>query len=85
MNLLDMRVRDFLEEYCTVENLECGGIYGVAKYEDVESVYKEYDFPEDDLSFCAEPIIPDTIDLEEDPLDKDALHRICECIGVDKK
>ena len=40
--LLDKPLREVLEEYCIVHNLECGGYYGIFKVSDIERIFNEY-------------------------------------------
>ena len=44
--LLDLTLREVLENYCTVCNLECGYYYGVFKKDDIDELYEHYNVEE---------------------------------------
>ena len=85
--LLDLTLREILENYCIVRNLECCFIYGVFKNEDIDRIFNEYniekDYPE---AFNVENLIHDEVVLNyEDIKDYDALLRIMDNLGKKKK
>ena len=88
-DLLDLTLREILDEYCVVHNLECGFFYGIFKWADVNRIYNEYnvdsDYPE---AFCPESVIvSDELidDCDNDVKDYDKLIRIMENLGITKK
>lgn len=87
-DLMDLTLREILENYVVVQNLECGYYYGIFKQEDVDQIYEEYnidkDYPE---AFSPEGLVSDEIIVDYDaPVrDYDTLVRIMENLGVSKK
>ena len=87
-DLLDLTLREILEKYCIVQNLECGYIYGVFKQDDVERIYEEYNVEEEyPEAFGVDNMISDEIlvSYDEDIRDYATLIRIMENLGVNKK
>lgn len=79
-DLLDMTIRDLLEEYCVLFSPECGYYYGLATIEDAQKVFEDYlkDCSEHP-SFSAEPIIPIDMEFEDSKiLSLDDLEHILE-------
>ena len=85
--LLDMTLREVLENYCLVFNPECCFYYGIFKIKDIDKLYKEYNIEEDyPEAFCPESMITDeVIDLDEPVRDYDVLLRIMDNLGISKK
>ena len=44
---MDLTLREVLENYVVLHNLECGYYYGLAKADDVEKLFKKYNIEED--------------------------------------
>lgn len=83
-NLLDLTLREILEEYCTIHNLECGGYYGVFQQNDVEQIFKEYNIDEYPEAVHCEPLVDDEI-IDLTVKGRDSLIRIMENLGINKK
>lgn len=71
-DLLDLPLREVLENYVCVRNLECGYFYGIFKNEDIEKIFKNYniekDYPE---AFNVENLIDDELVVAYDEPIKD--------------
>ena len=82
-NLLDLTVRELLDEYGLMYSPECDYKYGVIEYNDAERLYKEYDL-DDCPSVCVEELIdPELVDLT--PLTYEELECLMENLGVNKR
>ena len=87
-DLLDKPLREILENYVVLHNLECGGYYGLAKADDVEELFKNYnietDYPE---AFNVESIIQDEVltDYGEAIVDYSKMETIMNNLGISKK
>mgnify|MGYP006896772607 CR=1 FL=1 len=84
--LLDMKLRDVLDEFCIVFSPECDWFYGIGRWDDVSAMYDEYDL-EDEVCFDGDFLIQYALDIDEeaDVLDLDHMRRILDCIGIEKK
>lgn len=85
--ILDLPLREILENYCTVCNLECGYYYGVFKIEDIDEIFEHYNVNEYEEAFQVEDLIHcDVIGTYQDEVrDYNTLVRIMENLGVSKK
>ena len=86
-DLLDMSLREVLEKYCMVDNLECGYVYGVAEYDLVEDLYNEYDIESYAEAFSVDGLISDEVivSYDDEVLGRDKLERILKNLGIQKK
>ena len=85
-DLLDLTLREILEQYCTVINLECGFHYGIFKQDDVEKIIEEYNINEYPEGFHVDSLIPSEIlDLCEEVKEYGSLVKIVNNLGVSKK
>lgn len=86
-DLLDMSIRDFLEEYCILFSPECMWYYGITTFADAEQMLDDYP----DVSECPSMSVTSILDLEcsfEDlpVLDFPAIERILiDHLGFSKK
>ncbi len=87
-DLLDLTLREILENYVAVFNPECCFYYGIFKVEDIDKIFKEYniekDYPE---AFEVENLISDEliIDFNEEIKDYNKLLKIMDNLGISKK
>lgn len=56
-DLMDMKLKDILENYCVLWNYECSYPYGICSQEVVERMYEEYDVQSYWEAMTTEPII----------------------------
>lgn len=85
-DILDLTLREILEKYCIVQNLECGYIYGIFKQTDVEQVFEEYNIHEYEEAFAVENIISaEILDCNMEIKDYSKLITILENLGISKK
>lgn len=87
-DLLDLTLREVLENYVTVRNLECGYFYGVFKNEDIEQIFQEFNIEEDyPEAFNVENLVDDEliVDYQEPVKDYNSLLRIMDNLGISKK
>lgn len=84
--LLDMKLRDVLDEFCFVYSPECGYLYGISRWDDVVEMWDEYDL-EDEYCFEGEHIIawPMEVDFDADILTPDGLRHVLDYLGIEKK
>lgn len=86
--LLDLSLREVLENYCIVHNLECGGYYGIFKNEDIEKIFKNYNIEEDyPEAFNVENLVNDevVVTYQEPVKDYDYLIKVMDNLGISKK
>ena len=85
--LYDLTVGELLDEYCLLENLECGYYYGLVRLDFLDEVYEEYNIREEyPEAFDPQSIIPDEILVMEDSIiSYDKLIRILRELGISKK
>ena len=87
-DLLDLTLREVLENYSAVQNLECGFFYGICKDTLLEDLFQKYniekDYPE---AFNADTIINSELLVSyQDPLlTRDKLERIMDNLGITRK
>ena len=85
---LDMTLRDILDEYCAIYNLECGYYYGISKFDTIEELFNEYDveneYPE---AFEVDNIVNHEVldSMCEELLSYDRLVKIMKNLGISKK
>lgn len=87
-DLLDLTLREILENYVAINNLECGFYYGIADNDLIEEIYQEYniedEYPE---AFDVENLINDEliVSYQEPLLTKPKLEKIMKNLGISKK
>ena len=85
-DLLDLTVREVLEEYCVLFSPECCYTYGVTTNELAEKMYQDYniedEYPE---SMCPEPLINHEVWDHEELIDWEKIERIMDNLGISKK
>ena len=87
-DLMDMTLKEILENYVTIHNLECCFYYGIAPAELIAKLFDEYniekEYPE---AFDVENLIPnDLLDMPDKPImDYTKLERIMCNLGINKK
>ena len=87
-DLLDLTLREVLENYVVLHNLECGFYYGLAKTEDVEKLFQEFNINEDyPEAFNVESVLQDEVvtDYGEDLVTYPKMLKIMENLGISKK
>lgn len=87
-DLMDLTLREVLEHYVVLHNLECGFYYGLAEANIVEKIFKEYNVDEDyPEAFNVESVIQDEVlvDYGEDLVSYNKLERIMKNLGISKK
>ena len=85
-DLLDMTLREVLDEFCFVYSPECGYLYGITRWDDAYQMWEEYDL-KDEYCFDSESIMawPMEVDLENDILTLEGLRRVLDYLGIEKK
>ena len=85
-DLLDMTLRDVLDEFCFVYSPECGYLYGIARWEDAYKMWDEYDLKEE-YCFDSESIMayPMEVDLQQEVITLEGLRRIMNNLGMEKR
>lgn len=88
-DLLDLTLREVLEEYCTVQSLECGYYYGITTFEEANQIINNYNIQEDDnqVRVHFDNLINDELllDCDKPILTYDKLEVICKNQGITKK
>ena len=84
--LLDMKFKDVLEQYCTVFSPECCYYYGIFKTDDVDDLYANYNIEEYEEAFCPETLINMELLYDcEEVGDYVKLEHIMSNLGITKK
>ena len=85
-DLLDMTLRDVLDEFCFVYSPECGYLYGIARWEDAYKMWDEYDLKEE-YCFDSESIMayPMEVDLQQEVITLEGLRRIMNNLGIEER
>lgn len=85
-DLMNMKVGELLEEYCVLYSPECDYNYGIARWEDANQIYEEFDLEE---QYCFEGdyliLIDYGFDSGEKVLDLEDLKKIMAKLGIAKK
>lgn len=87
-DLMDLTLREILEKYVVLHNLECGYYYGFAEAETVEKLFKNYNIEEDyPEAFNVESVIQDEVltDYGEEIIDYQKMEKIMQNLGITKK
>lgn len=87
-DLLDLPLREVLENYVCVHNLECGYFYGIFKNEDIEKIFQKYNIEEDyPEAFNVENLIDDEliVSYQEPVKDYQKLVNIMQNLQISKK
>ena len=83
-DLYNMKLIDIIETYCIAYSPECDYKYGIAKWEDVNSIWEEFDLHEQ-YCFEGDYLIPiDYLDTEE-ILELEDLRQVMAILGIAKK
>ena len=85
--LMELPLKEVLENYSAVMSLECGYYYGIFKDDDIGKVYSEYNIDEEyPEAFAPEPLINEELtDCTEVIGDYAKLERIMDNLGINKK
>lgn len=85
--LLDLPLREVLENYSAVGSLECGYWYGIFNDKDIKKITDNYNIEEEyPEAFGVMNLIDDELILDCDEIgDYDKLVRIMENLGINKK
>lgn len=83
--LLDLSLREVLDNYASVESLECGYFYGVVSFDDLEKLFEMYDIGSDCSSFYVDSLINHELIDKNNILGIDDLVKIMDNLGIDKK
>ena len=85
-DLMQMTVEDLLNEYCITYSPECDYNYGIARWEDAEQIYEEFDL-EEQYCFSGDSLIPLDYGFDggEDVLDINDLRVVMAKLGIAKK
>lgn len=85
-DLMKMTVEDLLNEYCVVYSPECDYNYGIARWDDANQIYEEFDL-EEQYCFSGDYLIPLDygFDCGEEVLDLKMLKCIMDKLGIPKK
>ncbi len=85
-DLMKMTVEDLLNEYCITYSPECDYNYGIARWDDANQIYEEFDL-EEQYCFSGDSLIPIDycFDGGEDVLDIHDLRCIMAKLGIAKK
>ena len=85
-DLMDMTLREVLDNYCTFFNLECGYYYGIASYDLADRMYEEFNVDEEyPEAMSVESLIDEDLLFREELIDWDKVVRIMNNLGVSKK
>lgn len=87
-DLLDMTLREVLDEYVSIQSLECGYFYGITTVEDANRIFDEYGVKETYAeAFFVDNLVNDELLLDGDKpiLDYEKLVEIVTNLGVEKK
>ena len=85
-DLMDMTVRELLDQYCVVYSPECGYHYGITTWENANEIYEEYDL-EEEYCFEGDYLIPLDygFDCGEEVLTLENLKDLMDRLGIVKK
>ena len=85
-DILEMPLKDVLNEFCLVYSPECDYHYGIARWDDAGQMFEEFDL-EDKYCFDGDSLIPMDygVDAGEEILDIDDLRCIMDKLGIPLK
>ena len=85
-DLMEMKVKDLLDEFCVLYSPECDYNYGIGRWDDANQIYEEFDL-EDNYSFSGDSLIPMDYNFfeGEEVLTLDDMRCIMDKLGVIKK
>ena len=87
-DLLDLTLREVLDTYCALYNLECGHYYGITTFDNCDKLFDEYnisdEYPE---AMSVENLIHDDVlvSLDEELIDYPKLEYVMKNLGISKK
>lgn len=85
-DLLDMTVREVLDEYCVLFSPECCYTYGVTSWDNANQMYDEYNIEEEyPESMCPENLISDEVWDTDEIIDMEKINRIMDNLGISRK
>ena len=86
-DLMDMKLKDILENYCVLWNYECAYPYGVCSQELVERMYDEYDVQSYWEAMTTEPVINfQVLEIsDKDLIDWEKIGIIMDNLGIMRK
>lgn len=85
-DLMEMKIKDVLNEFCILYSPECDYNYGIGRWDDANQIYEEFDL-EDQYCFSGDSLIP--LDYNffegEEVLTIDDMREIMDKLGIIKK
>lgn len=85
-DLMEMKVKDVLDEFCILYSPECDYNYGIGRWDDANKIYEEFDL-EEQYCFSGDSLIPIDygFDNGEKVLTLDDMRCIMDKLGIIKK
>lgn len=85
-DLMEMKVKDVLDEFCILYSPECDYNYGIGRWDDANKIYEEFDL-EEQYCFSGDSLIPIDygFDNGEKVLTLDDMRCIMAKLGIAKK
>ena len=85
-DLMEMKVKDVLDEFCILYSPECGYNYGIGRWDDANEIYEEFDL-EEEYCFFRDSLIPIDygFDNGEKVLTLDDMRCIMNKLGIIRK
>lgn len=85
-DMLEMPLKDVLDQFCLVYSPECDYHFGIARWEDVSLMFDEFDL-EDKYCFSGDSLIPLDygVDEGEEILSADDLRCLVDKLGIPMK
>lgn len=85
-DLMEMKVKDVLDEFCILYSPECDYNYGIGRWDDANKIYEEFDL-EEQYCFSGDSLIPIDygFDNGEKVLTLDDMRCIMNKLGIIRK
>lgn len=84
-DLMDMKLRDVLDEFCITYSPECDYHYGIARWDDVKQIFENFDLDEV-YCFDGDDLIPiDYLYCSDDILSYEDLKEVMSKLGIPLK
>ncbi len=85
-DLMELKLKDVIEDYSLLCNYECGFNYGICKNDVIDDMFERYNVEEYEEAMGVEPLIDfDILYDDEDLISEDKIDRIMDNLGISKK
>lgn len=85
--LLEKPLKELLDEYALLYNLECGYYYGICDLDTIDLMFQEYNVEEYEDAMYIDTLIPESVlqNIDDETLTYEKIQKIMSNLGITKR